>query len=78
MVLTNKAIAENKNAIVASCWTYFTTGNRPFPKFVLAKQQPQVHLKLTNNTTGAVHYETINQIFLGRKTSKVRFIKHLR
>jgi hypothetical protein len=21
----NKAIAENKNAIVASCWTYFTT-----------------------------------------------------
>jgi len=21
----SKAIAENKNAIVASCWTYFTT-----------------------------------------------------
>jgi len=23
--MLSKAIAENKNAIVASCWTYFTT-----------------------------------------------------
>jgi len=26
--MQSKAIAENKNAIVASCWTYFTTGDR--------------------------------------------------
>ena len=24
-VITNNSIAENKNAIVSSCWTYFTT-----------------------------------------------------
>jgi len=29
----SKAIAENKNAIVASCWTYFTTMQLPLIVF---------------------------------------------